>query len=54
MKLRKFSQALPDNAFDILESIAKERQIPSVQELIRSVIIPDWVRKQARKQAKEE
>ena len=39
----KFMQTLDDEIHRTLEEIAKERGI-SVQELIRAVIVPDWLR----------
>jgi hypothetical protein len=43
--MARFKQTLPDNAFDILWKECQVRNIPRVQELIRSVIVPDWVKK---------
>ena len=41
--MKKFAQSLPQNSFDILEEIRKDRNLSNVQELIRAVIIPEWV-----------
>jgi len=42
-EMPKFMQSLDDEVFATLQKIAKERGI-KVQELIRAVIIPDWLR----------
>lgn len=42
--LPKFMQTLNDPMFTELEKIAKKKGI-TVQELIRAVIVPDWVEK---------
>jgi len=47
-EMPKFMQSLDDEVFAILQKIAKERGI-KVQELIRAVIIPDWLRERQRK-----
>jgi hypothetical protein len=39
----KFMQTVHNEAFKILEDEAKYRDI-TVQELIRAVIIPDWIK----------
>lgn len=39
----KFMQTLDDEIYRKLEEIAKQRGI-SVQEVIRAVIVPDWLR----------
>jgi len=41
----KFVQTLDDEIYKRLEQIAKQRGI-TVQELIRAVIIPDWMQTQ--------
>ncbi len=41
----KFMQTLSDSVYEELEKIAVKRGI-TMQELIRAVIIPEWVRKQ--------
>ena len=43
--MARFKQTLPDTAFDILWKECQERNIRTVQELVRSVIIPEWVRR---------
>ena len=40
--LPKFMQTLDDTIYRELEKIAKRRGI-SIQELIRAVIVPEWV-----------
>lgn len=42
-KLPKFMQTLDNDIYVKLAEIAKQRGI-SVQELIRAVIVPDWLR----------
>jgi hypothetical protein len=42
-KLPKFMQTMDDEIYKKLEEIAKERGI-NVQELIRAVIVPDWLK----------
>lgn len=42
-KLPKFMQTLDDEIYKKLEGLARERGI-NVQELIRAVIVPDWLR----------
>lgn len=43
MTMPKFMQTLEQEIFDKLTELAKERGI-TVQELIRAVIIPDWLK----------
>ena len=43
--LPKFMQTLNDNMFRELEKMAKQRGI-TVQELIRAVILPEWLVKE--------
>jgi len=47
-EMPKFMQSLDDEVFATLQKIAKERGI-KVQELIRAVIIPEWLREKQRK-----
>jgi hypothetical protein len=42
-EMPKFMQSLDDEVFATLQKIAKERGI-KVQELLRAVIIPEWLR----------
>ena len=42
--VKKFLQSIDDPIYSKLEKKAKERGI-SVQELIRAVIVPDWLEK---------
>jgi len=44
-KMPKFMQTLEQPIYDKLEKTAKDKGI-TVQELIRAVIIPDWLEKQ--------
>ena len=41
----KFMQTLNDTMYKDLEKVAKQRGI-TVQELIRAVILPDWLNKE--------
>ncbi len=43
VQLAKFMLSLRDESFELLQTEAKDRGI-SIQELIRAVIIPDWVK----------
>src|SRR5437016_13080165 len=43
VNLAKFMLSLRDESFELLQTEAEERGI-SIQELIRAVIIPDWVK----------
>ncbi len=45
MTVAKFLQSIGDNIYKTLETEAEKREI-SVQELIRCVIVPDWLEKQ--------
>lgn len=47
-EMPKFMQSLDDEVFATLQKIAKERGI-KVQELIRAVIIPEWLREKHHK-----
>lgn len=49
--MKKFAQSLPESAYEILEEIRRTRNSPSVQELIRSVIIPEWIKAHPRDEA---
>lgn len=46
--MSKFMQTLDDEIFNRLQKIANERGI-TIQELIRAVIIPDWLKQRERK-----
>jgi hypothetical protein len=50
--LPKFMQTLDDTIFRELQKIAKKRGI-SIQELIRAVIVPEWVTGHNGSEAKE-
>ncbi|TMH95490.1 hypothetical protein E6H37_05275 [Candidatus Bathyarchaeota archaeon] len=41
--MAKFMLSLRDESFEIIQTEAEDRGI-SIQELIRAVIIPDWVK----------
>jgi hypothetical protein len=43
VQLAKFMLSLRDESFELLQTEAEDRGI-SMQELIRAVIIPDWVK----------
>jgi len=43
VQLAKFMLSLRDESFEIIQTEAEDRGI-SIQELIRAVIIPDWVK----------
>ena len=47
-KTEKFMQTLTSDVYKELVQIAKERGL-TIQELLRAVIIPDWLRENARK-----
>jgi hypothetical protein len=44
--MAKFILSVGDGTFEILSSEAKRRDV-TVQQLLRAVIVPDWVRKNA-------
>jgi predicted DNA-binding ribbon-helix-helix protein len=48
MNMPKFMQTLDQEIYDKLADLAKQRGI-SVQELIRAVIIPEWLRAKEKK-----
>lgn len=43
LKQKKFSQSLSDKSFSTLQKIADDYGAISVQELIRNVVIPEWM-----------
>lgn len=45
MQMAKILQTYNDDIFKILEDEAEKRGV-SVQELVRSVIVPDWLKKE--------
>ena len=45
----KFMQTLDEEIYNRLQEIANERGI-TIQELIRAVIIPDWLKQREKKQ----
>ena len=48
----KFMQSLDSQVYIELSRLAKEKGVP-VQELIRALIIPDWIRRQDNQKAKK-
>ena len=52
LTLPKFMQTLDDTIYKELEKMAKRRGI-SIQELIRAVIVPEWVTGHSGTDAKE-
>ena len=48
MSMPKFMQTLDEAVYEKLSKIAKERGI-TIQELIRAVIIPEWLEKYEKK-----
>jgi len=48
MSMPKFMQTLNQEIFNKLSQMAKERGI-SIQELIRAVIIPEWLKDREQK-----
>jgi hypothetical protein len=44
--MAKFIMSIGDNAFDILSSEAKNRDV-TVQQLLRAVVVPDWIKQNA-------
>jgi len=42
--MKKFLQSIDDSVYAKLEKIAKKRGV-TVQELIRAVIVPEWLEK---------
>jgi hypothetical protein len=47
MPMAKILQTYDDKIFKLLEEDANKRGV-SVQELVRSVIVPDWLKKEGR------
>jgi len=46
--MTKFMQSVSDGTYRKLEAIAKERDI-TIQELIRAVVIPEWLLEKEKK-----
>jgi hypothetical protein len=44
--MAKFIMSIGDNAYDILSNEAKNRDV-TVQQLLRAVVVPDWIRQYA-------
>jgi hypothetical protein len=44
--MAKFIMSIGDNAYDILSNEAKSRDV-TVQQLLRAVVVPDWIRQNA-------
>ena len=51
MPMSKYMQTLDYHVYSELKRLAKERGI-NVQELVRAVIIPDWMRTNQKQRAK--
>ncbi len=47
--MAKFIMSIGDNAYDILSNEAKNRDV-TVQQLLRAVVVPDWIRQNADEQ----
>jgi hypothetical protein len=41
--MAKFIMSIGDNAYEILSNEAKNRDV-TVQQLLRAVVVPDWIR----------
>jgi hypothetical protein len=48
--MAKFIMSIGDNAYDILSSEAKNRDV-TVQQLLRAVVVPDWIKQNENGQA---
>jgi len=44
--MAKFIMSIGDNAYEILSNEAKNRDV-TVQQLLRAVVVPDWIRQKA-------
>ncbi|OLE70374.1 hypothetical protein AUF78_07005 [archaeon 13_1_20CM_2_51_12] len=44
--MAKFIMSIGDTAFEILANEAKNRDV-TVQQLLRAVVVPDWIRQNA-------
>jgi len=44
--LAKFIMSIGDNAYDILSNEARNRDV-TVQQLLRAVVVPDWIKQNA-------
>jgi len=44
--MTKFIMSIGDSAYDILSNEAKNRDV-TVQQLLRAVVVPDWIRQNA-------
>ena len=44
--MAKFIMSIGDNAYDILSNEAKNRDV-TVQQLLRAVVVPDWIKQNA-------
>jgi hypothetical protein len=51
--MAKFIMSIGDNAYDILSNEAKNRDV-TVQQLLRAVVVPDWIKQNAEAQARGE
>src|SRR5436853_2576060 len=44
--MAKFIMSIGDNAYDVLANEAKNRDV-TVQQLLRAVVVPDWIKQNA-------
>jgi len=44
--MAKFIMSIGDNAYDVLSNEAKNRDV-TVQQLLRAVVVPDWIKQNA-------
>jgi hypothetical protein len=44
--MAKFIMSIGDNAYEILSNEAKDRDV-TVQQLLRAVVVPDWIKQNA-------
>jgi len=44
--MAKFIMSIGDNAYDVLLNEAKNRDV-TVQQLLRAVVVPDWIKQNA-------
>jgi hypothetical protein len=47
--MAKFIMSIGDNAYDILSNEAKNRDV-TVQQLLRAVVVPDWIKQNANRE----
>jgi hypothetical protein len=51
--MAKFIMSIGDNAYEILSNEARNRDV-TVQQLLRAVVVPDWIKQNAEGEAKRE